>query len=52
MTGVLLFWFCFDDTLARLSETPGLGHVPFLMWFWITLVCMLSTGSSTAASRS
>lgn len=39
MIALVTFWFCYDDTLARLTEMPGLGRVPFFMWFWLTAVC-------------
>lgn len=52
MSALILFWFCYDDTLARLTETPGLGHVPFWMWFWMALVACITTGGGTAAARS
>lgn len=52
MSTLILFWFCYDDTLARLTETPGLGHVPFWMWFWLWLAVSFTTAGTTAASRS
>lgn len=51
MSALILFWFCYDDTLARLTETPGLGHVPFWMWFWIALVSALTSNAATATVR-
>lgn len=49
---MISFWYCYDDTLARLLEMPGLGHVPFWMWFWICLVTNLAVAANTAALRS
>lgn len=51
MIALLTFWYCYDDTLARLTETPGLGHVPFWMWCWLWIVCSIANAGSTAASR-
>lgn len=51
MIALVFFWFCYDDTLARLTETPGLANVPFWMWFWISLVCFLTSGSEAKASQ-
>lgn len=52
MSALVWLWFCYDDTLARLTETPGLGHVPFWMWFWMALAAGITSAGNTAALRS
>ena len=44
--------FATTTSLARLTETPGLGHCPVWMWFWMALVACITTGGGTAAARS
>lgn len=38
---MFLLWYCFDDTLARVLETPGLGNIPLWVAFLMALPSIL-----------
>ena len=37
LTFLALWWFCYDDFLAKVVGNPELGHVPWPIWVLIWL---------------
>lgn len=34
---IWLFWYCFDDWIAKVIEQPHVGTLPFFLWLIIFL---------------
>lgn len=35
---LVLFWYCYDDWLARATETPQVGEIPYLLWLIVLII--------------
>lgn len=48
---MIFFWYCYDDTLARVLGISGLGEIPFWVWLVIWLADAGTRIGQTTASR-